>query len=59
MRKAFLLFAVAVWTSLCFAESHEKIIWHRSYFISIGLDASLSLGGDLDGKGYMKSDGDE
>lgn len=59
MRKAFLLFAVAVWTSLCFAESHEKIIWHRSYFISIGLDASLSLGGHLDGKSYMKSDGDE
>lgn len=32
--------------------SAEKVIWHRSYFLALGLDASFSMGGDLTGKGY-------
>lgn len=42
-----------------FAKESEKVIWHRSYFVSVGLDVIFSAGGDLDGKGLYKADGDD
>ena len=42
--------------SLSFAAGHDRVIWHRSYFVALGIDASLSVGGDLDGKGFIRSD---
>lgn len=55
------LFAVllAIACAPLFAEHHERVIWHRTYFVSLGLDASLSLGGDLDGKSVLDADSEK
>ncbi len=42
-----------------FGFAGERVIWHRSYFVGLGLDASFSFAGDLDGKGFFEADDDD
>lgn len=58
MRKLSIFLIIAL-AAAGFAQNRDRVIWHRSYFVSLGLDASLSIGGDLDGKGSMKADGSD
>lgn len=41
-----------------FAGKQERIIWHRSYFAALGIDAMFSSG-DLDGFGKFEAEGDD
>ena len=54
-----ILLALLFVTSVSFAGYRDKVIWHRSYFVSLGLDVLFSVGGDLDGKGFLEADGDD
>lgn len=43
-----ILLSLALFAALA---SAEKVIWHRTYFVALGLDAAFSAAGDLNGKG--------
>lgn len=58
MKKLFAIL-LAIACAPIFAQNHERIIWHRTYFVSLGLDASLSLGGNLDGKSVLDADSEK
>lgn len=59
MRRLLPILVLSLFATFCFARNSEKIIWHRSYFVSIGLDVVFSAAGDLDGKRFYKADGDD
>lgn len=54
-----ILLALLFVTSVSFAGYRDKVIWHRSYFVSLGLDVLFSVGGDLDGKGFLEAEGED
>lgn len=54
-----LLILLLIVTGTSFAGYRGKVIWHRSYFISLGVDALFSLGGDLNGDGAIEANGDD